>query len=291
MSEFTCTLASVHAYPIKSCGGVDLRQALLIETGLEFDRAWMVVDRNGEMLTQRDHPRMALVQCSFKGSDLVLRAPGMLALHLRLDTVEEPTQALVWSDRVAAYDMGALAGQWFTDFLLPGTVAPRAGLRLLRFDPEHHRACDPQWVGTVPAQTAFADGYPLLVANAASLQDLNEKLAAAGAPAVDMRRFRPNLVLAGLPAYDEDHIRELVIDTAEGEVELRLVKPCTRCSMPDIDPTTATSSSAVTDTLARYRADPRMDGAITFGVNAVAVRGLECLLQAGQVVRGRLAFE
>ncbi len=291
VSEFTCTLASVHAYPIKSCGGVDLQPGLLIETGLEFDRAWMVVDRHGEMLTQREHPRLALVQCAFKGSELVLRAPGMLALHLRLDTVEQPTYALVWNDRVAAYDMGALAGQWFTDFLLPTTRAPGTGLRLVRFDPEHHRPCDPRWAGTLPAQTAFADGYPLLVTNTASLQDLNLKLAAAGAPAVDMRRFRPNLVLDGLPAYDEDHVRELFIDTAEGLVELRLVKPCTRCSIPDIDPATAQSSSAVTDTLARYRADPRMEGALTFGMNAVVVRGLECPLQAGQVVRGRLAFD
>jgi uncharacterized protein len=290
VSEVTCTLASIHAYPIKSCSGVDLREGLLIETGLEFDRAWMVVDRHGEMLTQREHPQLARVQCNFKGSELVLRAPGMLALHLRLDTVEEPTAALVWGDRVAAYDMGPLAGQWFSDYLSASAHKPGAHLRLVRFDPEHHRACDPRWVGTLPAQTAFADGYPLLVANTASLADVNARLAAAGEAAVDMRRFRPNLVLSGLAAFEEDHLQELVIDTAEGEVELRLVKPCTRCNMPDINPDTAQASTAVSDALARFRADPRMNGALTFGMNAVVVRGVDCVLRAGQVVRGRLGF-
>ena len=291
MSEFTCTLASVHAYPIKSCGGVDLRQGLLIETGLEFDRAWMVVDRHGDMLTQREQPRMALVQCSFKGSELVLRAPGMLALHLRLDAVEARTDAQVWNDRVQAYDMGALAAQWFTDFLQPGQHTPGTGLRLVRFDPEHQRICDPKWTGSLQAQTAFADGYPLLVANTASLQDLNQRLAAAGVAPVTMQRFRPNLVLDGLPAFDEDHTRELLIQTADGEVELRLVKPCSRCSMPNVDPATALSSPIVGDMLSSYRADTRVGGAVTFGMNAVVVRGIEFFLQAGQAVHGRIAFE
>ncbi len=289
MSEFNCTLASVHAYPIKSCGVVDLRQGLLIETGLEFDRAWMVLDRHGQMLTQRDDPRMALVHCSFKGSELVLRAPGMLALHLSLDRVEAATHAQVWNDRVKAYDMGALAAQWFTDFLRPNTTGP--GLRLVRFDPEHQRLCDPHWTGTLQAQTAFSDGYPLLVTNTASLHDLNQRLAAAGAQPVDMQRFRPNLVLHGLPAFDEDHTRELFISTPDGDVELRLVKPCARCSIPNIDPATAQSSNAVGDTLAGYRSDPRVGGAVTFGMNAVMVSGMECLLQPGQAVRGRIAFE
>ena len=290
MSEFTCTLASVHAYPIKSCGGVTLHEGLLIETGLELDRAWMVVDRRGDMLTQREWPRMALVQCTLKSSELVLRAPGMLTLHLRLDTVEEATDAQVWNDRVKAYDMGDLAGQWFTDFLQPGARSRNAGLRLVRFDPDHLRACDPQWTGALPAQTAFADAYPLLVANTASLQDLNRRLAAAGAAPVEMQRFRPNLVLDGLPAFDEDHTLDLFIQTPQGEAELRLVKPCVRCSITNIDPATAQSSPAVGDTLATYRVDPRVGGAVTFGMNAVVVRGLEHTLQAGQAVRGRIAF-
>ncbi len=291
MSDFSCTLASVHAYPIKSCAGIALQESLLIETGLDLDRAFMVVDHHGEMLTQRDTPRLALVDCTLKMDELVLRAPGMLALHLRLDTVELPTQALIWNDRVKAYDMGALAAQWFTDFLHAGPGSPRKRLRLVRFDPEHVRRCDAQWTGALAAQTAFADGFPLLVANLASLQDLNQRLVARGETAVDMRRFRPNLVLDGLPAFDEDHCPELFISTPEGEVELRLVKPCTRCSVPDVDPATGLSTPSVSETLAAYRADPRVGGAVTFGMNAVVVRGLEHSLAPGQTVRGRIAFD
>ena len=275
VNDSICHISALHVYPIKSCGGVALTEGLLVETGLEFDRAWMVVDGQGDMLTQRELPRMALVQPTFKGSELVLRAPGMLALHLRLDTVEGPTRVKVWNDVVKAFDMGDLASQWFTDFL-------GQRLRLVRFDPEQQRLSDPAWAGDVAAENAFADGYPLLVANTASLTDLNARLAARGAPAVSMQRFRPNLVIDGLQAFDEDHVRELSIDTEQGQVRLRLVKPCTRCTIPNVDPLTAATSHEPGDTLTGFRADPRMDGAITFGVNAVVVEGLDALLRVGQ---------
>jgi uncharacterized protein YcbX len=97
-----------------------------------------------------------------------------------------------------------------------------------------------------------------------------------------MRRFRPNLVLTGLPAFDEDHIGDITITTGDGPVVLRLVKPCARCSIPNVDPLTAQSSNAVGDTLAGYRADSRVNGAVTFGMNAVIVGGIDCLLRPGQ---------
>lgn len=275
VNESMCQLSALHIYPIKSCGGVALTEGLLVETGLEHDRAWMVVDTTGDMLTQRELPRMALVQPIFKGGELVLRAPGMLALHLRLDAVEGPTRARVWSDVVKAYDMGDLAAQWFTDFL-------GQRLRLVRFDPEQQRLSDPAWAGEVAAENAFADGFPLLVANTASLTDLNARLAARGAAAITMQRFRPNLVITGLQAFDEDHVRELCLRTEQGPVRLRLVKPCVRCSIPNIDPLTAATSHEPGDTLSGFRADPRMDGGITFGVNAVVVEGLEAWLRVGQ---------
>ena len=275
MNESICNISALHIYPIKSCAGVALTEALLIETGLEFDRAWMVVDADGDMLTQRELPRMALVQPSFKGGELVLRAPGMLALHLRLDTVEAPTRVKVWSDVVKAYDMGDLASQWFSDFL-------GQRLRLVRFDPEQQRLSDSAWAGEVAAPNAFADGFPLLVANTASLTDLNARLAARGASAVTLQRFRPNLVITGLQAFDEDHVHELCLRTEQGTVRLRLVKPCTRCSIPNVDPLTATTAREPGDTLSGFRADPRMNGGITFGVNAVIVEGFDALLRVGQ---------
>jgi hypothetical protein len=278
-----CTLVGLHLHPIKSCGSVLLQEALLVETGLDLDRAWMVVDGQGQMLTQRQWPRMALIQPTFKGDELVLRAPGMLALHLRLDTVETATHAQVHRDVVKAFSMGALAAQWFSDFL--GTPA-----HLVRFDPEQQRLADLEWTGGVAAETAFADAFPLLVANAASLADFNARLAARGAGAVTLQRFRPNLVFSGWQAWDEDHIDEIALNTGDGPVRLKLVKPCTRCTIPDVDPVTAATSHEVGDLLTTFRADPRMKGATTFGINAIVLEGLGCTLRVGQVGSARFSF-
>ena len=260
-----------------------MAEALLIETGLDLDRAYMVVDPQGDMLTQRELPRMALVTTALRGSDMVLRAPGMLALHVRLDTVETATRVRVWDDVVKAYAMGSLAAQWFTDFL-------GQPLRLVRFDPEQQRLSAMRWTSGVQAENAFSDGFPLLVATTASLAELNNRLAARGAAPVTMQRFRPNIVLDGLQAFDEDHVDEIVIDTGEGPVVLRLVKPCVRCSIPNVDPLTAHAAHEPGDTLASFRADARMQGGITFGMNAVIVEGVDRTLHVGQRAQARWAF-
>ncbi|MGY4827910.1 MOSC domain-containing protein [Sphaerotilaceae bacterium SBD11-9] len=263
-------LTGLHLYPVKSCAGVSLNEALLIETGLEFDRAWMVVDADGGFVTQRELPRMALIQPTLKHTEVVLRAPGMLALHLAIDAVEGPVRVKVWNDEVAAYDMGDLAAQWFTDFL-------GRPLRLVRFDPEQKRLSNKKWTGDIDAENAFSDGYPVLVISEASLAELNGKLKAP----VTMARFRPNLVLSGLDAHGEDHLDEIRFDTPEGPVRLKLVKPCPRCPIPNIDPLTGEPGHEPGDTLSTYRADPRVDGAITFGMNAVIVEGIDCGLRVG----------
>jgi len=286
LSEISCTVASLHVHPIKSCAGIAVAESLVIETGLEFDRAWMVVDAHGDMLTQRELPRLALVTPTLRQSDMVLRAPGMLALHIALDRVEAATRVRVWDDEVTAYEMGALAGQWFSDLL------GIKGLRLVRFDPEHKRLSDARWTGDVAAENAFADGFPLLVANTASLADLNARLAARGAAPVGMERFRPNLVLdgAGLAAWDEDHIDEITITTDDGPVRLKLVKPCVRCSIPNVDPATAVPGVEPSATLAGFRADASMNGGITFGMNTVVLEGLDRALRTGQSVSASWKF-
>lgn len=283
MSDIDVTIAGLHVHPVKSCAGVSLPEVLLIETGFEFDRAWMVVDTDGEFLSQRELPRMALVATELRHRELVLRAPGMLALHLALDTVEAPTRVRVWDDEVAAYDMGDLAAQWFSDFL-------RQPLRLVRFDPEQRRLSDRRWTGSVEAENAFSDGFPLLVANTASLADLNARLAARGAAPVGPERFRPNLVLDGLAAWEEDHVDEIAITTPEGALRLKLVKPCVRCTIPGVDPATGVQGTEPGDTLAGFRADARMKGGITFGMNAIVLEGIEHTLRVGQTARITLAF-
>jgi uncharacterized protein YcbX len=268
------SIASLHVYPIKSCAGVALTDVLVIETGFEFDRAWMVVDANGSFVTQRELPRMALIQPTLKTSEMVLRAPGMLALHLALDRVEAAVRVTVWDDEVAAYDMGDLCAQWFSDFL-------GRPLRLVRFDPEHKRLSDTRWTGALEAENAFADGFPILVASTAGLAEFNRRLVEHGESAVTMARFRPNLVLDGLDAHGEDALDEIVFATDDGPVRLKLVKPCARCPIPDVDPATGEPGHAVGDVLASYRADARMKGALTFGMNAVIVEGIERSLRTG----------
>jgi uncharacterized protein YcbX len=285
LSDLSCTLSALAVHPVKSCAGIELRSSLLARTGLEFDRAWMVVDAHGDMLTQRGFPRLALVRPTLRASDIVLRAPGMLALHLSLDAVEGRTRVRVWDDVVKAYDMGALAAQWFSDFLAV------TGLQLVRFDPQQERLSDPAWAGEIEAENAFADGFPLLVTSTASLAELNRRLVGAGQPAVTMQRFRPNLVLDGLPdAHGEDFIDLLVIDAPEGPVTLKLVKPCARCTIPDVDLATAEQGHAVGDTLASYRANARVNGGLTFGMNAVIVSGFEHTLRVGANVSASIAF-
>lgn len=286
-------IARLFVYPIKSCAGVEVDEVLLTETGLEFDRAWMVVDEQGVFMTQRELPRMVLIRPQIKHSEMVLRAPGMLALHIALDAVEEPLEVTVWNDRVKAYDMGAVAAQWFSDFLNAERPAgqPARKLRLVRFDPEQQRLSSKRWTGGLDAPNQFSDGYPVLVLSLAALDGLNQRLVAAGHAAVGIERFRPNLVLDGIEAHDEDRLDELHIATSEGLARLKFVKPCPRCPIPDIDPVTALSTPEVGNVMQAYRAHPAVDGAIAFGMNAIVLDGIDHALRTGQTAGADYRFD
>ncbi|MES3003166.1 MAG: MOSC N-terminal beta barrel domain-containing protein [Pseudomonadota bacterium] len=282
--EVSARIARLFVYPIKSCAGVELAKAQLTETGIDLDRAWMVVDAEGVFMSQREVPRMALIRPQIKHSEVVLRAPGMLALHLKIDTVEEPATVRVWDDVVPAFDMGDLAAQWFSDFL--GCMA-----RLIRFDPEHRRLSSRKWTQDVEALNQFSDGFPLLLTSEASLAELNARLAKGGHAPVGIERFRPNIVLAGIEAHDEDRLDTIRIETGEGQVVLRPVKPCARCPIPNIDPATAQSSPEVTDTLQSYRKNDVMGGAVTFAMNAIVLEGDDLTLEVGQAVTSTWRFD
>lgn len=282
--DVSARIARLFVYPVKSCAGVELQESVLTETGLDLDRAWMVVDEQGEFVSQRELPRMALIQPRLRFHDMILRAPGMLALHVSIEEVEQPVKVRVWGDEVSAYDMGPIAAQWMSDFL-------GHKLRLVRFDPDHRRLSSLRWTGGVEALNQFSDGYAMLVLSQASMADLNSRLAAAGQAPVGVERFRPNLVLDGLEAHDEDRLPELSVATGDGrEALLQLVKPCARCPIPNIDPTTGLSSPIVGDMLQTYRQDARLDGAVTFGMNAIVRTGVDATLRIGQVVRGSYRF-
>jgi uncharacterized protein YcbX len=287
------TISELFVYPIKSCAGIALHEARLFATGLEYDRCWMVTDPAGAMLTQRAYPRMALIQAEIGAEDLVIRAPGMSELRTPLDSarLEAPSavQTQVWRDAAYGLDTGAASAAWFSTFL--GMPA-----RLLRFDPKRERIVDPDYTDSVGgATTHFADGFPLLVIGQASLDDLNTRLSGKGAPAIPINRFRPNVVLTGLDAYEEDYVETLSIDGEAGEnVQLQLVKPCSRCPMPTIDQAKGAPDpdwpNEPTDTMSVYRANPQRNGAITFGNNALVARGAGQWLRVGQSVDAELGF-
>ena len=290
-ADLQATIEQLWVYPVKSCAGVALTEAELTETGLLYDRAWMVVDSGGEFVSQRELPRMALIQPSFKMGQLMLRAPGMLSLHLALDAAEAPMKVRVWDDELMAYDMGDVAAQWFSDFLGPDAPPDLKRVRLVRFDPAEKRACDPAWTAGREALTQFADGFSLLVTSQASLDALNARLVQAGHAPVTMTRFRPNIVLGGVDAHDEDRIGSWRILAEGGSAQLENTKPCARCPIPNVDPLSAVFSPEVSDTLQTYRQDRRLGGAITFGMNAIVVEGDGMVLRVGQGVSADWRFD
>lgn len=284
MNEQPVSVSGVFVHPVKSCARIASESVLVTETGLEWDRQWMVVDAGGQFVSQREAPRLALIKPTLRASDLMVRAPGMLALHLALDAVEGDARVRVWDDEVQACDMGDLAAQWFSDFL-------GQRVRLARFDPAVERVSDPRWTGGSRALTAFADGFALLVVSSASLAELNRRLQARGGAAVGSDRFRPNLVIDGLDAHGEDWLDRITLDGDDGPIVLRLVKPCSRCSIPDVDPQRGVLDHAVSAELAAYRANARLNGQVTFGMNAIIEEGFERSLRVGARGQATLRFD
>ncbi|MEY2654755.1 MAG: hypothetical protein RLZZ524_1783 [Pseudomonadota bacterium] len=277
-------IASLHVHPLKSGAALGLDAVPLCTTGFEDDRRWMLVDPQGEFISQREQPRMALLQVRVEADRLQVRTPGHAPLSVPVDpSAGRAVRVRVWDDTFDALGVDPGADRWFSDVL--GQPA-----RLVVTHPAMHRPSNRARTGEIEALNGFADGYPILVISSASLAELNRRLADQGKPAVEMARFRPNLVLDGLDAHAEDHLHELHIATDDGPVVLRLVKPCPRCPMPDIDPATGQRGDEPGLTLAGYRADPRLDGAITFGMNAVIVDGIGRTLRVGQAVRGTVRF-
>ncbi|MET0857125.1 MAG: MOSC N-terminal beta barrel domain-containing protein [Telluria sp.] len=279
------TLSEIIFYPVKSCAGISVAQALLTEAGLEVDgiadREWMLVTSDGQFLTQREHPRMALVTPRVQGGVLQLSAPGQAPFDIDIHQAGSGSGMAVriWDDHVLADDCGDLAAAWLAQ-------AIGAPCRLVRFPAGARRLTSTRWTGGVAAPTRFADGYPVLVIGAASLADLNDKLIAAGRPALPMDRFRPNLVIGGLGPFEEDYV-----DTFElGGVQLKAVKPCPRCPIPSVDQATGVPGADPLDILQAYRRKPQLDGAVCFGMNCIVSGGAGQRLVVGQQVDAELAF-
>ncbi len=273
-ADVAATVAALFIYPVKGCRGITLSSARVTERGLEHDREWMVVDADGRFVTQRTEPRLATITTAITPTSLLLTAPGARPLALPLEQSGVTSPVTVWHDTVPGIDQGPAAAAWLSARLA-------AAYRLVRFDPAAKRRCNPMYAGTSGAHTAFADGYPLLVLSEASLDDLNGRLVTP----LPIDRFRPNLVLSGIDAYDEDHIDQIVVD----EVALKMVKPCTRCQVTTIDQRTLERGLEPLHTLAGYRHNALLDG-VAFGMNAIVTAGVGATLSSAAPVAHSYRF-
>jgi uncharacterized protein YcbX len=244
-------LGELIVYPIKSAKGVSLPSARVLERGLEYDRRWMVVDDRNKFLTQRTHPRMALMEVLLRPDHLTLTAPGTEELTIPFELKNpEHVQVQVWDDSVEAESVGADAGRWMSRFL-------GAPCKLVHMPDRSVRHVNPKYTES-PSPVSFADAFPFLLISEASLGDLNARLERP----VPMNRFRPNLVARGCKPFDEDEWREFRI----GSITFTVAKPCSRCAVPTVDQSTGVRGKEPIRTLATYRS---REGKVLFGQNLV----------------------
>jgi uncharacterized protein YcbX len=246
-------LSAIWIYPVKSFYGISLASAQVLYRGLQFDRRWMVVDGKGDFMTQREHPEMVLIGTHLDASGLTLFHRQKPEVRLTLPfqpEVPEKARVTVWSDTVQAEAYDGV----FSDWLKQAT-----GLegRLVKMAETSKRQIDTRY-GRSRQYVSFADGYPVLVATEAAIRDLNARLE----QPVDMRRFRPNLVIEGAEAHAEDGWSDFSI----GAVRFSGVKKCARCPVTTIDPETAEKTGTPLKQLGEYR---RMNGKVYFGQNAI----------------------
>lgn len=260
-------VAGLFSYPVKGCRAIAHASADVLASGIRHDREWMVVDTRRSpaiFLSQRECPVMATLTVTVTDSDGLLISHNDDALAVPPPARNALLKVKVWNHETVALDAGDAASDWLNAKL----GMARGQLRLVRFHPEMRRDCNRLHAGDSDAHTFFADGYPLLVTSVESLADLNMRMRRDATNAMPMNRFRPNVVIAGLPAWDEDHINTLSI----GEVVLKLAKPCVRCQVTTTDQLSgAQLSDEPLNTLAKFRNNPDLGG-VTFGWNAIVTQ-------------------
>jgi hypothetical protein len=239
MTSQPLRVSALYVHPVKSCAGVRVDELTLDALGAVDDRRFMLVDAAGDFVSQRRHPQLACVSVARTAAGgVVLSAPGRAALDVPVPSASlAPRGVTIWEDTVDVRDCGDAAAAWLSAVL-------GIGVRLVHMASDSVRPVDPRFAPR-DARTALSDGFPLLVATDASLADLADR---AGAP-LEMERFRPNVVLSGSAAWAEDTWDALQI----GDVTLRLVKPCARCSITLVDPRTGSVGVEPLRTLARFR--------------------------------------
>lgn len=259
------TVEQLNIYPLKSGRRIEKPSIRLLPTGFEWDRHWMIIDTGGTFLSQRTHPKLAWIQPELSDTQVTLHATGLPPLSLPLEPTGEPREVHVWKDRCEGLDQGNAASDWASALL-------SQPVRLVRVVKTPLRLASAQFAGPNPPAVTFVDGFPLLICNSASLEDLNSRMP----EPVPMERFRPNVVLQGLPPFAEDRIGSVQI----GGVTLRLVKPCTRCVITSTDQLTGERTTNPLPVLRKFRFNRELLG-VTFGENAIPVTGAGGVIERG----------
>ena len=250
------TVSSLIYYPVKACRGFEVDSACVERMGLQDDRRMMVVTSEGQCLTQREYPRLALVLPTLHDGMLTLSAPNHDSRRLGIQKSGTPVSVDIWKSKgVQAIDQGEDAAAWFSHWL-------GAPVRLVHIADGYKRLVNEKWAVHEDDHTGFSDGYPILLASEEGLQDLNSRLESP----VPMNRFRPNIVVKGCAPFAEDTWNRIRI----GDVELAVVKPCARCEVTTIDKETLARTKEPLKTLGKYRKQEL--GAI-FGENVIPLTG------------------
>jgi len=271
----TAEITGLTIYPVKSMKGIALDSAVLTRQGLEYDRRFMAVRDNGRFLTQRDMPRLALVQTSLDKTGVTLSMDGCGSLTIPITgTHGRRINTKVWGDECETVDQGEAISSWLTQALESSST-----LRLVKMAPGFTRPqSKPDELGE-QTNTWFADAAPFLVTSESSLKTLNGELVVRGHNPVPMNRFRPNIVVRGLAPFAEHQVRILESEN----YSLKLCHPCERCVVTTIDQALAVKDPGWQPfkTLREINPVPGPKPAPAFGQYAILGKGDQALLATG----------
>ena len=246
----------IRVYPVKSFAGVDIDSAEVLPWGLAADRRWGVIDMAGKPVTaSARNGLLALTAEPLADGGVRLRGGGGSGepLHLGPPTDAAPI-AVGYSRQGTALPAGAEADEWLSGHL--GTA-----VRLVWQPDPNARAINPAHGGLPGESLSLADAGPLLLTSEASLARLDE-WTGSETPALDMLRFRPNVVIDGDEPFAEDDWPFVEL----GDVRFRVSEVCDRCVVTTIDPSTIARGHEPIRALSEHR---RWDGKTWFGIRLI----------------------
>jgi len=259
-------ISGLSIYPVKALQGIDLQESSITPFGLEYDRRYMLTTSDGTFISQRSYPALATFSVAADASSLLISHASAGTITIPLSGPQHAnSRAKIWNDDVAAFSGFEEADEYFSEALdedIRLVWMPNASLR--QADLEYSERGD---------RVSFADGYPVLLLGESSIADLNERLKSP----VPMNRFRPNVVVRGSLAWEEDSWTR--IDTKEAS--LRLVKPCARCAVTTTDQSTGETSKEPLATLATFR---KRDSKVWVGMNCIPDADRMGVIRVGDII-------